>query len=166
VIVKRKSGVRVWGIVAMLFFISGCAAQGTGLVFSLQQPPAGSVIVYHYRQRALMGSGMSYDVVAARRPVTRIGNGGYFVEVERPGRIDYLTKTTGDTGIVNLIPNLISNSLEGYKPTYTLEVAAGEVHFLRWTVKDAYPHVEEVSADVAEREMQGLKSWPAATMKE
>ena len=105
---------------------------------------------------------MSFDVIGAGKPLTRIGNGGYFAHIVEPGKVEYVKKRSVNFGVLFILVDSLENAMRTFTPAHTLNVARGETRYLRWTYSGA---VEEVPPDIAISEMRGMKSWPAASEK-
>ncbi len=144
--------------------LASCAASGSGPPFELQLAGAAEVVVYHYREKRFTGSGIAYDVLANRTPLTTIGNGGFFRQSTKPGTIVYHTKYNG-SGIPVLFV-MVDNFLAEFEEMYTLTAEAGETYFLRWKPHAITPQIDQVSQQEAMSALSGLNAFPAARIAE
>jgi len=158
----------------IVIYLSGCAATGTGPQFELYSPKSDTAIIYHYRLDVFKGSAMSYDVLSNSKPLTHIGNGGYFKEIvspiETPLEIEYRTKLTQDHGFnlpIIMIGNVITNAFAEFEIVYKLDVEAGKKYFLKWApqIFKEIPYVELVPEETAINEIANLRAFSPLNTK-
>jgi hypothetical protein len=137
--------------------LNGCAIKGTGATFTVEEPMADKAVVIHYRLSRGAGSGAQYDVMSNDRPLTCIGNGGYFKQVTEPGNIVYKTRLQTRGGPF-LLGQMIDNAIAKFKETYSLDVEAGKVYYLRWKV-GPMPKIEQIPEKEALLQLKGLRSF-------
>lgn len=150
----------------LIFFasltVSGCAITGDGPPFAFDQPDDGTAIIYHYRLSSFKGNGMEWDALSNGKPLTRMGNGGYFKQISEPGHITYRTKMR-----VHPFPfwilYLINEAISEYEDAYTLDVQAGKSYFLNWRVEfnEDVPHIMAIPEEKALKQIDGLLAFPA-----
>ena len=163
---------RLLVIVFIAALFAGCVGgkwQGKGQWFALQEAQPNTATVYHYRLPAFKRSAMSWYVLSNGVPLTRIGNGGFFKEVVEPGQIEYRTKYRADIplwlGVQGKLIEYSTNVDQEYELTYTLNVEAGKLYFLKWTFRNK-PTIEQVTQQEALQQLSGLQSFfPAQTSK-
>ena len=143
----------------------GCAVQGTGPLFTFQEPKADKATVIHYRIPRGAGSGAQYDVLSNDTPLTTIGNGGYFKQIIEPGQIVYKTKFQQHAGPLFVVGHSIDNALARFKDAYSLDAEAGRVYYLRWGL-GLVPKIEQVPEEEALQQLNGLRSFLPAKITE
>jgi hypothetical protein len=155
-------------LVFLAVVVTGCATRGSGPSFVFEETIANKAVIYHYRPSSFRGSAIQWDVLSNGKPLTRIGNGGYFKEVSEPGRIIYQTKQQGSSP-VGFVLIEVGNVLAKYKKAYELDVEPGKYYFLKWYVeltKDL-PLITQEPYDKAIKEIGGLLSFqPAELIKD
>lgn len=159
--VFRNLGVASLLLLAVV--LSSCAVKGSGKPFAVQPPPAGKALVYHYRvHHAFLASALAWDVLSNKEPLTRIGNGGYFVETAVPGHLSYLTRTNRDAGLYGIAATTLSNALASFRESYAFDAQADTTYYLRWRFDASMTHpvIEDVNSKTALDEMQGLLAFP------
>lgn len=142
---------------------SGCATTGSGPAFAFDQPDNDKAIIYHYRQSSFKGSGLEWDALSNGKPLTRMGNGGYFKQVSEPGPVAYRTKTRVHPFPLWIL-YLINEATAEYEDAYSLDVEAGKYYFLSWRVAlgKEVPHIKEIPEEKALKQIDGLLAFPAA----
>lgn len=143
--------------------LSGCAVTATGEKFSLTKQQSNKAVIYHYREDAFKGSAFSYDILSNEKPLTRLGNGGYYKEVIEPGSINYRTLLTQDKGIM-ILDDLITNSYQEFEQAFSLDTEPNKVYFLKWTpnIFGGPPEIEIVDQNDALGSITELRAYPPA----
>ncbi len=121
---------------AAAIFIGGCAVEGKP--FEKAYAPPEQAEIYLYRPYSFAGS-LLRPPVTCDDSVARVGPGGYYVFVTRPGKIICHTETE------------TADAVE-------IDTRAGGVYYLKedigWGVAIGHPHLYPMDSDEAQNEIQ------------
>ena len=152
--------------VLAIFIVTGCATapKGTGPVFLLNPAPEGMSTVYHYRVEKGCGGAAAYTLISNDQAVTIIGNGGYYIQHLKPGSYEF-KKLLQQHGGPFLFDKAIDNALAKAQPAYNLITEPNRNYYLRWNACFEKNAIEEVSEEIALRELEGLKAFEKIKLK-
>jgi hypothetical protein len=134
-------------LIALTVFIPGIlfslSCTTLGPVFKKETVPEGKAIVYIYRQKKYMDSGLKYYVVEANGlRVAGLYNGGYFPYITKPGLIEFKSRAE-------------------YTNSVKTNIKAGQIYYLRLSVEKGTlvgrPVLKFVQSEVGEKEITTCK---------
>ena len=166
--VKSHNFVRCFSVlllISMYIITSGCAISGSGASFAFEEADTNKAVIYHYRRSSFREHGRQWYVLSNGKPLTTIGNGGYFKQIIEPGQIIYRTKDDYNSWVGWIIipfGNLIFNALAEYQDAYTLDVEAGNYYFLKWgfSKSNSIPRINQIPYEKAIKQIDGLLAFP------
>ena len=156
----------LYAIVCVFILIAGCgtAPKGKGPVFSQSPSPHDMSTVIHYRIQRGCGSGAAYTLILNDEPITVIGNGGYYIQHLKPGTYEF-KKLLQQHGGPFLLDKAIDNALAKAQPAYNLLTEPNRNYYLRWNACFEKNAIEEVSEEIALRQLEGLKAFEEIKLK-
>ena len=146
--------------------ITGCATTAIGPAFQLEPPPTGKAIVYHYRLSSFYGKALIHNVLANKKPLIAITNGGYFRQTCEPGEMIYISKVQAKVHPLLYGPGIsLQNHFAKFHEKYRLDIKPGKIYFLRW-VGDAEYKPKEIPQSQAIKEIKELKEFESLATKQ
>ena len=147
----RAKIVLVLIMLGFLVNVSGCGPS-LGPAFSrIETVPEKEGLVYIYRPAKFFGGGVYYDIRANGNVINTFYQGGYYPYYANPGEIEFSAKTEASSSV-------------------TIDVKPGQVYYLRGTVGIGFfvghPHLDVVSPEIGEKEIQDCKLLPEVNKKE
>jgi hypothetical protein len=140
----RQLITKIAALCLIVLLIPGCATLGPNYQ-KVDKIPEGMGLVYIYRPNSFWGGGVSYYVNTGQTVITTLHSGGYYPYFAKPGELELWARTEAKTAV-------------------TLDVKAGETHYVKGTigigVVVGHPHLILVSKDVGEAEIAECKLEP------
>jgi hypothetical protein len=137
-------------ILVAVLLIAGCASLGPQFQ-AMDKVPEGMGLIYIYREKEFVGSGVSYDVKVGETVITTLYNGGYHPYVVKPGEVELWAKTEAKSAV-------------------TVDVKPGEVYYVKGEVGIGFlvgrPHLRVVAREKGEQEIKDCKLIPPPETQE
>lgn len=134
-----------------VLFTAGCAPALGPAFQRIDKVSEGMGLIYIYREKEFVGSGVSYDVKVGETVITTLYNGGYYPYVVKPGEVELWARTESKTAV-------------------TVDVKAGEVYFVKGEVGIGFfvgrPHLRVVPREKGEKEIAECKLIPEPPKEE
>jgi hypothetical protein len=87
--------------------------------------PPDKALIYIYRVSHTLGAANAYEIFANGKPITRLGNGGYYDFVTAPGQIQFAWRV--HDAVSPLMAMMVNSG--GPHPACTLDAEAGHTYY-------------------------------------